>query len=245
MLKLFYTRIEEAINQKEKFLNLSLSRDRNQAVTKFRFLEDKLRSILAELLITHSLNESFDNNINEFVISKNCYGKPLVTNFDNVYFNVSHSENFVICAASDGNVGIDIEKIGLSSPLNAENFFHEYEVEQLSMRTEELKKELFYKIWVLKESYLKFKGFGLTMPLNSFFVKENEGRFIVTETNKTNNCSTNLIKLKKIDVDYYLGICAESSEIDDLKYVSVDDLFLNYSESHLKPIYVSTERKSQ
>lgn len=88
-----------------------------------------------------------------------------------MHFNVSHSGKWAVCAVSDSPVGIDIQEI---KPVNfsiANRFFSASENEMLINAQGAARQELFYKLWVLKESYVKMLGKGLSMRLDSFSIK--------------------------------------------------------------------------
>lgn len=82
-------------------------------------------------------------------------GKPLVKNLD-VHFNISHSSGYVVCAVSDKEIGIDIEKIREINPRAAEKFASPQEIEYIRNS-----KNGFFEIWTLKEAYFKCIGTGL------------------------------------------------------------------------------------
>lgn len=53
-----------------------------------------------------------DNNIYDYNVYYNEYGKPYLDN--GLYFNISHSKNVIVCVISDREVGIDIEYLTYS-----------------------------------------------------------------------------------------------------------------------------------
>ncbi len=67
---------------------------------------------------------------------------------DGVYFNLSHSDNLVVLAVSNTEIGVDVEKI---RPVRREKFpFIEAEDD-----------EEFFEKWTERESYVKFTGEGV------------------------------------------------------------------------------------
>ena len=50
------------------------------------------------------------------------------------------------------------------------------------------KMNAFYKLWTIKESYIKQSGKGLRTPLNSFEVNINKDTITVSENNTKKNC---------------------------------------------------------
>ena len=77
-------------------------------------------------------------------------------------FNLSHSGRYAACIVGAGMCGIDIEQIKEKGNFSrvAERFFCENE--RIYLKSEETS-EAFYKIWTLKESYMKYTGMGFAL----------------------------------------------------------------------------------
>lgn len=97
-----------------------------------------------------------DFNIEEEIIY-NEYGKPYIKS-NKIYFNISHSKEYIVCAVSDKCIGIDIEYITYR-PRVANRYFN---AEEKKLAINDIE---FTKIWVKKESYLKWLGSGLSYGL--------------------------------------------------------------------------------
>ena len=96
-------------------------------------------------------------------------------------FNLSHSGEFVMCAVCMGGdlaegkriqVGCDIQQIGRAREHLAKRYFcgSEYEA-VMSGKTPEERADIFYRYWVLKESFLKATRFGMKLSLDSFEIR--------------------------------------------------------------------------
>lgn len=89
-------------------------------------------------------------------------------------YNLSHSGEYVLCSVHEGNdskilVGCDIEEIGTCNMKIARRFFCQSEYERIASETdEEYRRELFFRYWVLKESFIKATREGLAMGLDTF-----------------------------------------------------------------------------
>ena len=89
-------------------------------------------------------------------------GKPYFEDLP-LYFNLSHSGDYVLCAVSDVEVGVDIQKI---QPVNerklAKRFFSEAECRVLEgCESSEGRRRLFFELWSRKEAYGKLTGEGI------------------------------------------------------------------------------------
>jgi 4'-phosphopantetheinyl transferase len=101
-------------------------------------------------------------------------GKPEIApalNRSRWRFNLSHTRGLVACAVGiDYELGIDVEATdGVRDVLAlAERFFAEDELALLRRANEDQRQKAFFRIWTLKEAYIKATGEGLARPLNSF-----------------------------------------------------------------------------
>ena len=88
-------------------------------------------------------------------------GKP---ECEGVFFNLSHSGDMVLCAICDMPVGCDIEKVA-DAPLEiADRYFSEKERQYIdsSQSLPEISRR-FFRIWTMKESYVKMTGEGMNL----------------------------------------------------------------------------------
>lgn len=109
------------------------------------------------------------------------YGLP-----ESSVYNLSHSGSFVMCAAETDaipcRVGCDLQQMGTLRMKIAERFFcREEYLTVLEGRTEEEQKELFYRYWVLKESFLKATRKGMALPMDSFSIRLGEPPVLVKQ----------------------------------------------------------------
>ena len=97
---------------------------------------------------------------------RNQYGKPCFTGHPEIYFNVSHSGTMAIAVFSDRPVGCDIEKIREANLKIAERFF--CREEYIYILSQPDRDFAFWRLWTLKESFVKAIGTGIGLPLDSF-----------------------------------------------------------------------------
>ena len=100
-------------------------------------------------------------------------GKPVLAPGD-FFFSISHSGDYVACGLSDTPIGVDLEQLqAIRSPI-ARKLCHPQEIAQL--QTAERPEELLLASWVVKESYSKMTGDGLTVSLTSLPVWVADGQ---------------------------------------------------------------------
>jgi 4'-phosphopantetheinyl transferase len=108
----------------------------------------------------------------EFVYGE--HGKPLLRAAERaVWFNLAHSGTEAVYAFSaSAEVGVDIELLDMerSHGRVAERFFAPREVDSLHSLPPELQPQAFLHGWTRKEAFIKARGDGLSLPLNSFEV---------------------------------------------------------------------------
>lgn len=93
----------------EKWYSL-MSVDKKQRVDRFRFLDDKKRTVTGEMLARKAIAEWCHVSEEEVQFGLSEYGKPFVIGLD-MEFNISHSGDMVVCAVDDKPIGIDVEQI--------------------------------------------------------------------------------------------------------------------------------------
>lgn len=113
--------------------------------------------LIANVLRKYLVKKYFQIPLGEQKIEFNDFGKPYLSN-GIVYFNVSYSNKYVVCAIGDTNVGIDIQKIEKFNKNNAEYIF-EKDIVNLIESSENPDLE-YTKQWAKLESFLKYKGTG-------------------------------------------------------------------------------------
>jgi 4'-phosphopantetheinyl transferase len=110
------------------------------------------------------------------------YGKPALAAAaprPEICFNLSHSHGLAAVAiGQEREVGIDVELIRaeFASEAIAKRYFSAREIDELSRLPAELRTEGFFLCWTRKEAYIKAKGDGLQIPLDSFDVSLSPGR---------------------------------------------------------------------
>ena len=191
-----------------------LSDKRKEKVNSFRFDKDKKLSAGAYLLLMKLLDEE---NIAHPTFETGEYGKAYISDCEDIYFNLSHSEKLVACAISDREVGVDVEYNDPKIDLNiAQHYFFNTEYEGI-MNSENPSDE-FFKYWVLKESYMKYSGLGFNLGLDEFEI-------VINEDIKLKN-DENDLKFDVFDIDNYkLAICSHYNLKKPMRY-SAEDLVI-------------------
>jgi 4'-phosphopantetheinyl transferase len=150
-----------------------LSADEAARAARFLFDRDRARFIVAHAALRDILSRYTQESAAALAISIAGNGKPYLTSHAGLRFNLSHSGRYGMLAVARGReVGVDIERIRGERPTRdiAERFFAPAEVSALLRESQEQQTAAFFAIWARKEAYIKARGEGLAIPLDSFEV---------------------------------------------------------------------------
>lgn len=101
-------------------------------------------------------------------------GKPALHpdhGLDRLTFNISHTHGAVACAMTlDHAIGVDIEAIDRRVEMLdiARSHFAPDEFALFGASPESDHRDLFFRLWTLKEAYIKAHGDGMALPLQQF-----------------------------------------------------------------------------
>lgn len=185
MLETYILKIDKNIERSDfdKLLGF-VSEEKKKRINRFHRLEDAQMTLLGDVLVRYAICKRTETKNRNLVFGTNEYGKPILLEQYGIHFNISHSGNWVACAVDDNPVGIDVETIKPIDFKIAERFFSSYEYFLLMNQPIEKRLKYFYRIWTLKESYIKAEGKGLSIPLNSFSInvgKQNTNTFMCSK----------------------------------------------------------------
>jgi 4'-phosphopantetheinyl transferase len=144
-----------------------------------RMSQYRLAHLRHEYLVTRALCRTVLSRYapiapEEWRFTTNDYGRPEISvpsAYRGLRFNLSNVRSLVACVVvTETDVGIDIEET--SRPVDglnlARHHFSPMEVEMLSTLNPAAVEKRFFDIWTLKEAYIKARGEGLSIALNSF-----------------------------------------------------------------------------
>ncbi|WP_342026016.1 4'-phosphopantetheinyl transferase superfamily protein [Cytobacillus pseudoceanisediminis] len=183
--------------------------------------EDQMRSIVGDILIRWLVCKKFKLLNRDLEFTTNEYGKPYILNKNiGVDYSISHSGSWVVLAVSPHQVGIDIEKVNNIDIKFAKQFFTYEEYQDLINVPSEERLDYFYVLWTLKESYVKAKGKGLSIPLDSFSIKINNKNII-----KSPPSIYNFNKYQMPD-NYKLAVCSiEKNFPSNIRIITLEELY--------------------
>lgn len=152
-MKYLYANINDYNDNDYKSFYESINNFKKKDIDKLPTIDDKKRSILGIKLLMNLLSEK-SINYNDLKFTKNKDGKPIITNYP-LFYSTSHSDEYVICALSDKEIGIDIQSIQKINFKIMNSFFDKDE------KFYSNNNENYTKVLSLKEAYGKCYGFGI------------------------------------------------------------------------------------
>ena len=135
--------------------------EKRAMLLRFRRSIDRKNCVLSFFILQYALYKNYD--IHSFTLSNGANGKPYLSDYPHIHFNISHCDCGCICAIADSPIGIDIQDMRPFS-WSIANHCCSAEEKQLLRECSDPASE-FTKIWTIKESYLKMKGTGIAVDL--------------------------------------------------------------------------------
>jgi 4'-phosphopantetheinyl transferase len=141
----------------------------------FHFARDQHRYLVTRALVRTTLSQYADIAPELWTFTTSAHGRPAISNEDprarTLSFNITHTDELVVLGVThDRELGIDTEeyrnrRVALEI---ADRYFSAEEVADLYDQPPAGQPERFFRYWTLKESYIKARGLGLSIPLDQF-----------------------------------------------------------------------------
>lgn len=189
---------------------------RRQKIALLKHEKDKKRSLGASLVLNAALKEyGLEERSMEYDLGKQ--GKPVFRYYPELHFSLSHSGDYAICSIGEQDIGNDIERMRDGKERVAEHFFAKEEL--VWMKEAKLPKEReerMFRLWTMKESFLKVTGLGMSLPLSSFSVvvdNDNAIRLRQQVNDRTYFMKEYAMLAEyKEETGYSISVCSENSD---------------------------------
>lgn len=174
-LQIWRTRLEVGSDSLARYSGL-LSPEELARAGRFALTRDRDRFIVSHATLRLLLSRYLQIPSDSLRIEEGPRGKPFVGGSEfasELKFNLSHSQELAVFAFTrQKEVGIDVEKIRLdfASREIAQRYFSPLEIANLDALQPQLYTAGFFQCWTRKEAYIKARGQGLYIPLDSFSV---------------------------------------------------------------------------
>ena len=164
------------VNSSELFACLELLSEPELAQwQRFLVKDARLQYLITRALVRTALSRYADVPAKTWQFETNAHGRPHISQpqaSSNLRFNLSNTTGLVACAVSmDCEIGIDVENITRTVDTDelAPSVFAPAELTDFRQTGLEDRRDRFFSYWTLKESYIKARGMGLSLPLDAFW----------------------------------------------------------------------------
>lgn len=143
---------------------------------RFYFARDRRRYLVTRALVRTVLSRYVPIvQPRQWNFSTNAYGRPQIANAEaqdaHLSFNLSHTHSLIVLGVTTGReLGVDVENFRARevSLDVADRYFAPDEVVVLNAAPPNEQQYRFFEYWTFKESYIKARGMGLSLPLDKF-----------------------------------------------------------------------------
>lgn len=189
-----------------------MANEKKKRIERYSFIEDAKRTLFGDALVKWLISKKLGIRYRDIIFHYNEHGKPFLRGYPFFNFNISHSGDWVVCAISCKNVGIDIEQVMDIDLGIARRFFSEQEYKDIIGKPKHNQLSYFYDLWTLKESYIKYKGKGLSFLLDTFTINKENEDISLYKNNKKIHLNFNQCD---IGMDYKMSVCAIENKFSE------------------------------
>lgn len=189
---------------------------------RFYFPDDQRRYLVTRAMVRTVLSRYLPAvDPRSWRFANNSYGRPEICNLSSaecgLRFNISHTRGLIaIGVAHQRELGVDVENLRTRevSLDIADRFFAEPEVAELATVPKRRQQDRFFEYWTFKESYIKARGMGLSIPLEqfSFHYPHERGVHIAIDPQLEDDASRWAFWQYRPTEEHLLAVCAERRE---------------------------------
>jgi 4'-phosphopantetheinyl transferase len=205
----------------ESALRQILSEDEKTRADRFVFVSDRSNFIAARWALRTLLGRYLNEEPLGLPIEESAFGKPFVSKSlqnKHLKFNLSHSHGVcVVVFALEKEVGVDVEHIRSDVAFDdlAARYFSRQENDALQQLDSARRELAFWSIWTRKEAYVKARGEGLQIPLDSFAVSVSPNE----ESPALHSSDQDRWTIRSFPMQgAYLGACVAESPVEGLDF---------------------------
>ncbi len=236
--RIFYMRFDTNMADEEIDLFMQcLPIARRERVMRLKGRESSIKCLQTGLFLRYCLEIcGVKHTIDDLLIGED--EKPYLRG-NSVYFNMSHSDEYVVICVSDQDCGIDLQKrMGYKERL-AKRIMHEKEwqyVDNISELTQ--KEQLINLCWCAKEAYLKYTGEGIRHSMSELDMLGFLMHFCMqtdTSVKVTPEQNGVFMRFHMLEDNYFLAVCQKENFVQPL----LEKVDINQMYSSMKSLYLS------
>jgi 4'-phosphopantetheinyl transferase len=221
--------------------------------SRFYSPRDRHRYLVTRALVRTVLSRYASVDPKDWVFSRDAYGRPHILNPQaadaRLSFNVSHAQGLIVLGVAKGrSLGVDVEnfaKCNVSIDI-ANHYFAPQEVTALHEVPRHQQQYRFFEYWTLKESYIKARRMGCSIPLDRFsfhFSDDHAVDLVINQESGDDSSRWQFWQFRPTS-EHLLAICAEKLNSQSSKLI-VFETIPTVSERTLVPELLRTSEKGQ
>lgn len=166
-----------------------VDKERLAKIMRTKAVKAKVRSLLAGYLLQRAIKDYLsgasgnaqsdskqetwqDETVIDLKYRYGEHGKPYLKDYPGLYFSLSHSGDVVVCVLAEQEIGLDVQQHVKIKEGLARRFFTEEENALLAEAAGvQAYEQLFFRMWSIKESYIKYTGLGMKQGLDTFSIE--------------------------------------------------------------------------
>lgn len=185
---------------------------------RFYFERDRRRYLVTRALARTVLGRCVELDPQRLTFTTNAHGRPELQPLNDacsrLSFNISHTNELVALGVTHGRaLGLDTENAkDRPAPLDiADSYFSPREARDLRALPAADRQGRFFDYWTLKESYIKARGMGLSIPLDKFsFRLPDDGSIALDIEPELDDSSQRwTFHQYRLRADHVLSVCIE------------------------------------
>ncbi len=141
-----------------------ISEQRREQALKFRHELGQRLCVLAYQLLKQGLREEYGFTENP-IFEYNEHGKPAIVGHPEIFFNLSHCKEAVVCVISDQPIGVDVESIREYKENLVRYTMNDEEISLITAA--ENPAVAFIRLWTMKEATMKLIGTGISNDMKT------------------------------------------------------------------------------
>ena len=124
----------------------------------YNIIKDETK--ISYLLLSYIYYNKYNKRLDISSIYKDKNGKPIFLD-NKLYFNISHSKNYITCSLSNTNIGVDLEEDRIIKDTLINKIKNKNDIDLDIIQ-----------IWNIKEAYSKYLGIGLKLDFSKISINE-------------------------------------------------------------------------
>jgi 4'-phosphopantetheinyl transferase len=225
-----------------------LNDDEKKQEPRFYFTRDRRRYLVTRALVRTVLSKYAPIAPADWAFTTNPYGRPEIANSAatdaRLFFNISHTHSLIVLGVTKGRaLGVDVENVvarKVSIDI-ADRYFSPTEVRELATVPSDRQQDRFFEYWTFKESYIKARGMGLSIPLDRFSFQFPHDHTVKISIHPELADSAALWQFWQFrpSSEYLLAVCAQRIDVQ-LPSLIVRKVIPMVSEEILAPTFLRT-----